>query len=72
MKSQSMKVLLAAVVSYLGAYIANYISKIPPPPPTYSVMTCIGEPWSVWNYLSLVSMIFALGLTIAGIKLMRH
>lgn len=71
MKSQSIKVLLAAVVGYVGAYIAHYISKIPPPEPNYARMMCPPDPWSVWDYLSLVSMMFAVGLTAAGIKLLR-
>jgi len=73
MRSTPVKVLFAAVICYVSAYLADYVSKIPQPPPPYAVMMCAGgDPWSVWNYLALITMVLALGLTIAGIKLMRR
>ena len=69
MKSPPGKVLFAAVLCYVGAFIADYIDKIPPSLPTFTVMSCLGNTWSVWNYFSLVSLMIALGLTVAAFKL---
>ena len=69
MKRPPKKVLFAAALCYVGAFIADYIDKIPPPVPTFSVMSCLDTTWSVWNYLSTLSVTIALGLTVAAFKL---
>ena len=70
MKRQTLKVLFAAVVCYLGACIANYIGELPPSTPlTYAPMSCGTAPWSVWDYLTMGSFMFGVGLTVAAIKL---
>ncbi len=71
MKSPPKKVLFAALICYVGASIAYYIAKIPPPPLNFIPMSDGPDPWSVWDYLSLISMMFGLGLTIAAIKMRR-
>ena len=68
MKSQTLKLFIVAVVCYVGAGIARYIAKIPPPPLNFIPMTDGPNPWSVWDYLSLVLLLSGLGLTIAAIK----
>ena len=69
MTSQQKKILFVAVLGYVGAFLADYIDKIPPAVPTFSVMGCLDTTWSVWNYFSTVSLTIALGLTVAAFKL---
>jgi len=69
MRSTPIKVLLAAVVCFAGSFTAYYIDRISAPrlywvSDTYS--------WSIWDYLSLLLLVCASALTVAGIKLMRH
>lgn len=72
MKSQTLKLFIAAVICYVGAGIARYIAKIPPPPLNFIPMSDGPDPWSVWDYLSMVLFLSGLGLTIAAIKLIAR
>lgn len=68
MKGTLKKILLAAIVLYLGSFFSCYISQIPPPPEVFFIED---NNWTVWHYLSLLLLMCALGLTIAALKLRR-
>lgn len=68
MRSTPIKVLLAAAICYVGAYVANYIDRISAPSLYWASDT---HSWSIWDYLSLLLLMCALALTVAGLKLLR-
>jgi hypothetical protein len=69
MKSTPKKVFLAAVLFYFGSFGSAYIDQLPQQ--SVEGFTISDHNWSIWHYLSLLLLMFAVGLTIAGIKLRR-
>jgi hypothetical protein len=67
MKSTPKKVFLVAVILYLGSFVSGYIDQLPQQ--SVEGFTIRDPNWSIWHYLSLLLLMCAVGLTIAGIKL---
>jgi hypothetical protein len=73
MSKMSRKVIAIALLLYAGSFLAFYIGSIPPPPSSINVylITEVNAPpdWTMWTYLSCTMFVFAVGFTIAAIKL---
>ncbi len=69
MNKTAVKVLVVALLLYAGSFLIAYIGSLPPSPDEFVIED---PPYTIWNYLSLLMLLFAVGCTIAAIKLRKH
>jgi hypothetical protein len=67
MRDEPKKVILAAIILFLGSLVSGYIAQLPEQRTDGFFIS--DPPWSIWHYLSLILLMCALASAIAAIKL---
>jgi hypothetical protein len=66
MKSTSVKLLLVALLLFIGSVTTSYVSQLPDPAQEFTISD---PPWTMWEYSSLIMLMCAVGMIVAAFKL---